>query len=169
MTATVDTILSDVLDREGWPQYTEHPHDKGGPTKGGITLRTLESWRHRRLPRQDLARLKREEALQILRRLYIDANGIFRLIESPLLAQVVDSAVLSGPSLAVKEVQRLVDVSDDGICGPITMAAIDAVDVKELGRRLAVARALRLARFAVKHENQTTFLVGWLTRALSFV
>lgn len=166
---TLEEILVAVLDTEGWPTYTVHPNDKGGPTKGGITLRTLESWRHRRCTRAELQRLSREEALSILRRLYVDANGIHKLTTVSLQAQVIDNAVLSGPSLAVKDLQRTLEtVSVDGIIGPQTLSAIAGHDPDRLGRRLAVTRTLRLARHVQGHPDQLVFLTGWLTRTLSF-
>ena len=166
---TLDEVLETVLDTEGWPTYTVHPNDKGGPTKGGITLRTLESWRHHRCTRAELQRLSKDEALSILRRLYVDANGIHKLTTISLQAQVIDDAVLSGPSLAVKDLQRTLDtVSVDGIIGPQTLAAIATHDVEALGRRLAVTRTLRLARHVQSHPDQLVFLTGWLTRTLSF-
>jgi lysozyme family protein len=167
---TVDDILEAVLDREGWPTYTVHPNDRGGPTKGGITLRTLESWRHRRCTRAELQRLKKDDALEILRRQYVDANGIHKLTDRSLQAQVIDDAVLSGPVLAVKDLQRTLDtVSVDGIIGPQTLSAVDALNADTLGRRLAVTRTLRLTRHVQQHPDQLVFLTGWVTRTLSFV
>jgi lysozyme family protein len=166
---TLEDVLLAVLDTEGWPTYTVHPNDKGGPTKGGITLRTLEGWRHRRCTRAELQRLSKEEALSILRRLYVDANGIHKLTSVLLQAQVIDNAVLSGPSLAVKDLQRTLEtVGVDGIIGPQTLSAIATNDVEMLGRRLAVTRTLRLARHVQTHPDQLVFLAGWLTRTLSF-
>ena len=116
-----------------------------------------------------MQRLSKDEALSILRRLYVDANGIHKLATISLQAQVIDDAVLSGPSLAVKDLQRTLDtVSVDGIIGPQTLAAIATHDVEALGRRLAVTRTLRLARHVQSHPDQLVFLTGWLTRTLSF-
>lgn len=169
MQTTLTGILEEVLEREGWPKYTEHPFDKGGPTKGGITIRTLESWRQRRVTRQELQRLKKPEAMDIMKRLYAESNGIQRLEGHHIQPQVVDNAILSGPSLAVKDLQRVLNVTEDGICGAKTMHAVEGRSPEELSHALAVRRALRLARFAVKNPEQMVFLVGWLTRALGFV
>jgi lysozyme family protein len=165
----VARILEDVLDREGWPKYTEHPNDKGGPTKGGITLRTLESWRHRRCTRAELKRLPKVEALAILTRRYAEANGIQRVPDLSLRTQVIDNAVLSGPFIAVKDFQTVLNVSVDGIIGPKTLAALDDSTPELIGRKLAVQRSLRLARHVAKHPDQIVFLVGWLRRSLSFL
>ena len=170
MTSDVDKILDAVLDREGWPTYAVHPNDRGGPTKGGITLRTLESWRHRRCTRAELQRLTKDEAVEILRRRYVETNGIDKLTDVSLQAQVIDDAVLSGPVLAVKDLQRTLDrIQVDGIIGPQTLAAVNALNVDALGRRLAVTRTLRLTRHVQQHPDQLVFLTGWVTRTLAFV
>jgi len=170
VTSDIDKILDAVLDREGWPTYAVHPNDKGGPTKGGITLRTLESWRHRRCTRAELQRLTKDEALEILCRRYVETNGIDKLTDVSLQAQVIDDAVLSGPVLAVKDLQRtLGTVSVDGIIGPQTLSAVAALNADALGRRLAVTRTLRLTRHVQQHPDQLVFLTGWVTRTLAFV
>ena len=38
------SIIDALLNVEGWPQYTNRPSDKGGPTKGGITLPALSEY-----------------------------------------------------------------------------------------------------------------------------
>jgi lysozyme family protein len=167
---SIATILREVLEREGWPAYTNHPQDRGGPTKGGITQRTLEQWRQRRCTRQELKRLDEGEALRILYRRYVETNGIYRLTDAVLQEQVIDDAVHSGPRIAVKDLQTTLDVTADGIIGSITLGAIDSyTEAKELHRKIAMTRALRLAKFVQKNPDQLVFLVGWLRRALSFV
>ena len=167
---SIPSVLSDVLEREGWPAYTEHPNDKGGPTKG-ITLRALENWRGRRCTRAELKRLTEEEALAILRRRYVEVQGINTLSDGDLQEQVIDDGVLSGPQTAVKDLQRAIrgKLKIDGIVGPKTNAAIARLCPDVVGRRLAVERALRLARIVAREPDQSVFLVGWLTRELSFV
>ena len=167
---SIPSVLLDVLEREGWPAYTAHPNDKGGPTKG-ITLRALENWRGRRCTRAELKRLTEEEALAILRRRYVEVQGINTLSDGDLQEQVIDDGVLSGPQTAVKDLQRAIrgKLKIDGIVGPKTNAAIARLCPDVVGRRMAVERALRLARIVAKEPEQSVFLVGWLTRALSFV
>jgi len=167
---TEQDILESVLTREGWPTYSLHPNDGGGPTKGGITLRTLESWRGRRCTRAELKRLKKEEALAILKRRYVETNGINRVDHMGLRSQLIDDAVLSGPMLAVKDLQAALDtVTVDGIIGPETLAAVERDMPEVVGRRLAVERTIRLVRFVKSKPDQMVFLVGWVRRCLSFV
>ena len=171
----ITKILDEVLDREGFPTYTEHPNDRGGPTKGGITLRTLESWRQRRVTRRELKALSRDEALRILFRRYVEVQGIYRIKNPVLQEQVIDDSVHSGPVTAVKDLQRTVGVKADGIIGSITLAAIEskaqasATGETELCNQLAITRAIRLADFVQHHPDQLVFLEGWMRRILSFI
>ena len=169
----IDCIIKGVLDREGWPVYTAHPADRGGPTKGGITLKTLSSWRQSTKTRpckvEHLKGHGEDEAIRILRRRYVETNGIDRIPDPDLLEQVVDSSVLSGPYLAVKDLQRAVSAEADGIVGPQTLYAISDYGYKKTGSRLAVERSLRLTRHVAKNPDQLVFLVGWLNRSLGFI
>jgi lysozyme family protein len=162
-------ILSGVLEREGWPEVTNHPRDRGGLTKGGITHRTVEQWRGRRVTRRELERLQKSEALEILERRFVETNGIQRLDDEALKTQMIDDSVLSGPVNAVKDLQRALRVRQDGIIGPITLGRIEAVGRKVTGQRLAITRTLRLAKIAAKDPTQNVFLVGWLKRSLGFL
>jgi lysozyme family protein len=167
---SIKAELSKILKREGWPTYTDHPDDRGGPTKGGITLITLRSWRGQTmLGEKSLKELKQDEAISILYKRYVECNGIDKLPNNPLKYQVIDNAVLSGPYLAVKDLQKSVQVIEDGIIGPITLDAIDKKGHIDVSRDLAINRSLRLAKFVQKNPNQLVFLVGWLNRCLSFL
>ena len=168
---TINQILEDVLEKEGWPAYTEHPNDRGGPTKGGITLRSLESFRGRRCTRRQLQALKQEEAVALLERRYVNQNGIYLLVATPVGPQLVDNAVLSGPVLSVKDFQRALKarLAIDGIIGKRTVAAYEKEDPRRIGHRVAVRRALRLCRHVQKNPDQVVFLSGWIKRCLSFI
>jgi len=167
MNHTVREILDDVLKREGWPEYTEHPLDRGGPTKGGITLQTLEDFLGKPCTRRELMDLERDTAINILIRRYVRQNGIQLLVREPIAPQLVDNAVLSGPRLAVKDLQRVLGVPADGIIGPHTVAAY--TPTARVTNQLAITRALRLARHVQKHPDQLVFLGGWLARCLRFI
>jgi lysozyme family protein len=166
----IKECLMEILDREGWPTYTDNPDDRGGPTKGGITLVTLRSWRGQpKLGERSLKDLTRNEALSIFYKRYVSCNGINRLSNTPLKYQVIDNSVLSGPFLSVKDLQKSVQVEEDGIIGPITLGAISKKGHVTVNRQLAINRSLRLAKFVQKNPNQLVFLVGWLNRCLSFI
>ena len=77
---TVDQIIADVIKREG-SKYTNDPTDRGGPTKYGITLRTLQAWRRsqgqtRKLQPHDVKILTREEAVAIYPEEVCEGSGV---------------------------------------------------------------------------------------------
>jgi len=166
---TTQEILDEVLEREGWPKYTDISADRGGPTKGGITKRTLEQWRGRRVTNRELKSLKKSEAIEILTRRFVGCNGIDKVQDTDLRTQLIDNAVLSGPPLAVKDLQRALGVTRDGIIGPVTLRHIKESGEREVCQMLSVERTIRLARIVAKDPTQIIFLVGWITRSLGFV
>jgi len=118
---------------------------------------------------EELQALTETEAIAIYRRRYVEMNGINRIDDHALLEQTVDNAVLSGPYLAVKDLQKAVSVARDGIIGPVTALAIEACGADVVAVRLCKVRSLRLARHVAKNPDQIVFLVGWLNRSLSFL
>ena len=163
---TIDQMLDDVIRREGG--YVHDPVDRGGPTKYGITQRTLRAWRGQAVTADDVRRLTTDEARTIYRRRYVDAPGFARLPD-PLRAQVVDNGVLSGPRQAVKDLQRAIGgVTVDGRLGPKTRAALTRRGVAAVHAQLIQVRAARIGRIVHRDPSQVRFLRGWLTRITAF-
>jgi lysozyme family protein len=168
-TMTLNEVLKDILDREGWPTYTNYPADRGGPTKGGLTLEAVRAWRRRPVSKRELVRLTKREALDILKYNYVNTNGIHR-VSGALQRQLIDSAVLSGPSVAVKDLQRgLGRLRQDGLIGPVTLGRIETHGPDRAAQLLTVERTIRLAKIVAKDPTQLMFLVGWVRRALFFL
>ena len=166
---TDDQIIDEVIAREGG--YVNLRNDAGGPTRYGITAATLGAWRgygHSALD-EEVRQLSIAEAREIYRQQYIVKPGFAAIDDDGLRAQLVDDGVLSGPRAAIVSLQAELGVKPDGVMGPVTVAAANAADATALRRKLAVARALRLARIVQKDRTQISFLVGWLTRALGFI
>ena len=163
---TIDQMLDDVIRREGG--YVHDPVDRGGPTKYGITQRTLRAWRGQAVTAEDVRRLTTDEARAIYRRRYVEDPGFARLPD-PLRAQVVDDGVLSGPRQAVKDLQRAIGgVTIDGQLGPKTRAALRQQGVAVVHAQLIQVRAARIGRIVHRDPSQARFLNGWLTRITAF-
>jgi lysozyme family protein len=165
----IDTILNEVLRREGG--YVNHPADRGGPTKFGITAATLGAWRHlgRAATAKEVAALAVEEARAIYRQRYITAPGFEAVTHQPLLALLVDAGVHSGPKRAVEWLQTALSVTADGILGPRTRAALQQADPAVLYRRVLAARLRFLGRLITKDRRQAVFAAGWMARMAEWV
>jgi lysozyme family protein len=114
---TADELIADILEREGG--FVDHPHDRGGPTKFGITKGTLYRWRQRPVTTADVRGLAIDEARDIYRAEYIEGPG-FDALPEPLRAHVVDFGVNAGTVQAVRTLQRVVGVKPDGVLGTVT-------------------------------------------------
>lgn len=146
-----------VLALEGG--YSEHPADPGGPTRFGITLKTLARARGAEVTASDVRTLGSGEAAEIYRRLYWDAvNG--DLLPAGLDLAVFDCAVHSGPRRAVQMLQRQLGVAADGICGPLTREAALRCDARAVLNTLEAARLDFLGRL----PGASVFGRGWRSR-----
>lgn len=119
---TLPVALDLVFGHEGG--YSNVKTDKGGPTKFGITHTTLAA--HRGKPSvsaREVQAMSREEAVEIYRRSYWGQAG-GDLLPPGLDYAVFNSAVMSGPSRAVKILQAAVGVREDGQVGEQTLAAV---------------------------------------------
>ena len=70
---TIDELIEDVIEREGG--YVDHPADRGGPTRGGIT----EAVARRSGYLDDMRMLPACDAAAIYKRLYWIAPNFDRL------------------------------------------------------------------------------------------
>lgn len=155
-----EAALDRVLIQEGG--FVNHPDDPGGATNLGITRRTLSQARGLPASAEDVRRLTRAEAASIYRRLYWNAVRGDELPPGIGLA-VFDMAVHSGPSRSVRLLQEALGITTDGIIGPQTLAAVQAVDAADLVRRLSRARLGFLSRL----PGWSVFGRGWRRRVLA--
>lgn len=170
--ALFEQCLAVVLDKEGG--FSDHPQDRGGPTNLGITWKTFADWKG--ISHDDLSPEGREKLVAELKGLTRrEAAEIYRAnywlpmrcgdLPGPVALMLFDFGVNAGSRTAVKALQRVAGVTDDGSMGPKTLAAIRAVDPVRLLDQLAEARLAHyrgLADFA-------TFGNGWVARTQQVV
>jgi len=165
-------IIERIIADEGGELFVWNPADPGGATKWGITARGLKPyWNHDVTPEQ------------IRTLTHGDAVGFyFWLLKSTKIGQIVnetvrwfvfDAAVHMGATQATKLLQRALHVKDDGILGPVTLAATPYLDGTKLCRLFAVEQMLFYGRLAAKNltdadrdgiPDQLEFLPGYLNR-----
>lgn len=165
----VESIIDDIIRREGG--FINHPADRGGPTKYGITAKTLGGWRHlgRTATSDEVAALTEAEAREIYRHRYIIEPGFDTITHPALQVLLVDSGVHSGPQKAVHWLQTAVGAATDGVIGPKTLAAIAATDQNKLYSKVLAARVRHLGRLITNDPKQSVFAAGWMNRMAEFV
>lgn len=156
----VQTIISEVMAREGAP--TNDPLDTGGRTKYGISeTSNPEAWAD--------GDVTSDEARTLYLKKYVEGPGFSKVSHPGIMAQLVDFGVNSGPGIAIRELQRILKVPDDGVLGPATLKAVQQADPRALNNALVAARVKLLCKICVKTPSQLKFLSGWVNRALEFL
>lgn len=185
MTETVQSIAKQIVKREGG--YVDDPDDPGGPTKFGVTLRTLKSLRIDNdedgdSDIDDVKLLTQKQAERIFITDYYKKPKIDLLPEA-LQASVFDMYVNSGGN-AVKILQKLLvktghQIAVDGSLGPATAQAAAEVagrDVELLVDSYGVARRNYYYSLANRRPKSRKYATrrdggkgGWITRAEEFM
>lgn len=181
MSDRIDRIISEVLRREGWPKYTNHPADRGGPTKGGITLDTLRRWRGKPVTARDVETLGEDEARLIYRQRYVVEPGYAGIDDERLKELVVDSAVLFGADDASPWLQEAANTLGaglrvDGSVGPKTLRAVNGRDARRMYLLICGYRMRKLGRIVTQDarargrtEDQALNAAGWCNRLADFL
>lgn len=178
---TTAEVLAEIIRLEG-EIYTNHPLDRGGPTKYGITLKTLERWRKTPCTAVDVQNLTRLEAEAIYRELYLKEPN-FHLIEAvsmPVAAKLMDCGVNMGPGIPSRFLQRILNgfatpptapLVVDGAVGPATARALQAFlnHRGKYGTRVILVmlnslQAVRYLEIVEKDATQKAFLFGWVNQ-----
>jgi lysozyme family protein len=179
--ADIATLIDGLLEREGG--YVNHPADRGGPTRFGITEAVARAHGYSGA----MAQLPREEAAAIYRRLYWLRPRCHEVSRrsAKVAAELFDTGVNMGPGVATTFLQRALtalnrngkdypDLVPDGRIGPRTLAAIDGF-LQARGRRggeTVLLRALealqgeRYLRLAERRPANEAFLYGWLANRI---
>lgn len=163
------TVIDDIIRREGG--YVLDSADNGGPTNFGITAGTLGIYRNLGRPatRKEVRELTEVEARQIYTEKYVNEPR-FSLINNGALREfLIDFGVNSGPARAIKFLQQLVGVTVDGVMGPITANAANALPHVPLRLRMLAKRAIFLLRFIGNDRKQAKFAKGWGNRLEEFI
>lgn len=154
--STFDEAFDRLMVAEGG--YSDNPADPGGKTNFGVTERVARA----RGYKGDMRELPKEFAKEVVYRPdYWDKVKADQLPAS-VRFDVFDAAVNSGPGQAAKWLQRAAGVKDDGVIGPVTIAAATA-----LGPVLqARFNGIRLM-FMTSLAGWQTFGKGWARRIAS--
>ena len=172
----IEELIDGVIGREGG--YSNHPADRGGATRWGITeaVARAHGWRGA------MRDYPREEAAAVYRRIYWLRPGFDRIAaHAPRVAEeLFDTGVNMGPAIAVGFLQRALnalnrggsdysDVPVDRRIGDRTVAALERFLARrgKDGEKVLVKapEALlgeRYVELAEQRPANEAFLYGWL-------
>lgn len=168
---TTDDVIAAIIQKEG-SIYTNRPTDRGGPTKYGITQKTLAAARGHAVTPADVEALTEDEARTIYVKQFVFDPGFNAVTDDELRAALVDFGVNSGPARAIRWLQRSLNVDEphvNGVLGPQTLSAITSVDGRLLLATLVAFRAYAAHRIEQEDHSQEGNQDGWLNRVFSFL
>jgi lysozyme family protein len=141
-----------IIEVEGG--YVNNPDDPGGATRWGVTELVARSNGYT----GPMEKFPIDVAKRIYKESYWDAVRGNEL-PWPVNLYLFDMAVNSGPVQAIKTLQKTLNVTVDGILGPVTLSAASAMNKNQ--------QCLFLADRAMFYTQLATFQTfgrGWLKR-----
>jgi len=163
MKITFEDAVEIVLSKEGG--FTANPNDSGNWTGGrpnsGVLKGTKFGISAKSYPDLDIKGLKRSQAVEIYRRDYWDKLRAEQLPDA-LRLTVFDMAVNAGISAAIKLLQQVCKVEEDGILGPVTISQAQHAGLVAYTK----ARVDFYKKATIAHPKNLEFYNGWVKRAL---
>lgn len=153
--ATFDAAIGYVLENEGGVSNDRYDH--GGLTKWGITA-AVAAANHR-----DIETLTLDEAKEIYQHRYWNFDQI---ADQRVATKMLDVCVNCGTVGGTKIIQRAVAVSADGLLGPQTVAAINALEPDVAIEAISCGVADYYIAIVRSDESQFAFLRGWIHRSI---
>lgn len=160
--ANAKKLIPFILRWEGG--FANHPNDKGGATNKGITIATFRQYYGKESTIDDLRNMSNEQWEYIFKAGYWDMLKANDIANQSIANICVDWAWCSGTRTAIKQVQRLLGVADDGIVGNITLSAINKANSKKLFDKIKSARLAFVEAIVRRDPTQKVFLKGWRNR-----
>ncbi|MDR2067383.1 MAG: hypothetical protein LBP41_00110 [Holosporaceae bacterium] len=144
--------------------YVNDKQDAGGETKFGISKRSY--------PHLDIKNLTQDQARQIYFADFWLKIKCEDIVDENVAIKLFDLAVHAGIPQAVKLIQRALraagtQVTEDGIIGSATLAAVNKADQTDLLAALKSEAAGYYRLIANANPSQQRFIEGWLSRAYS--
>lgn len=174
--AKFDIAIPKILAYEGG--YVFHKADPGGETNRGITDRLDGKVDHAVDIDGDsvgdvaIKDLSEEQAKTVYKRVFWDRMQGDHINSQAIADMLMDGYVNCGKQ-AIKIIQRVIGVKDDGAFGPATLLALNEA-TKEHIDEVKIYRQFKEARIAYYHSlvekkpDLEVFLKGWLNRMESF-
>lgn len=143
--------------------YSNDRNDPGNWTGGKVGLGFLKGTKFglaaNTYPKLDIKNITVVEAKEIYKRDWWDKLGADQL-HPAIVYQLWDFAINAGKSRAVKELQQVAGVPDDGIIGPKTISAVKVMEVNDVLLRLAAERL----KFYTSLSTWDRYGKGWTNR-----
>ena len=168
-----DKCLKIVLIHEGG--YSDDPDDPGGTTNYGISLRFLKSVGLELgdvdddgdIDADDIRKMDIASASKLYKKFFWDKMNLNLLSTDLLILHLFDMGVNAGNSTAIKILQRILNVTVDGVLWKETLGALLKADQNEVISKYIQARYAYYDAIVVKNPKLKKYIKGWYNRVSS--
>lgn len=177
---SIEQLIAELIEREG--EYSNHPADKGGPTRWGVTEQVARAYGYT----GDMKVLPKVTAVEIYRRRYWTDVRFDQVaaVYPTIGAELFDTGINMGQAVAAAMLQRALnllnagaslwpDIKVDGQIGPITIAGLNSYKQRRgvAGEAvlLAVLDGFQVGRYAditEAHPANEVFFYGWIANRI---
>ena len=158
--------------------YVDHPNDRGGATKYGISysfvkdtgdIEFFDMNGDLKIDKRDIQLLTFEKAVEAYKKYFWDVFDLDNIVNNKKAFLIFDAAVNHGIKGATKLLQRTLnvcgfDLKVDGIYGPKTKRALQECDTEEFVAAFQQKRTSLYQTIVNNNPSQNVFLKGWLNR-----
>ena len=154
-----------MIRNEGGYQLTDIKGDKGGQTYAGIARTRWPAW-------QGWGFVDRDDTppSALVREFYRvnfwDKVRGDELVHQGVAESLFDFAVNAGDRTAIKLAQIVAGTTADGVLGPKSLSAINALQEDYFRPHYAIAKLARYRDIVTRDRTQAKFLLGWINRTL---
>ncbi len=164
--AKIELLVPKLLKWEGG--FVNNPKDKGGATNKGITFSTYKDYCKKNGKPEpsinDLKNISNDEWCDIVTSGYWNKMKADEINNQSIANIMVDWLINSGLS-RIKNIQKIVGITPDGIVGAKTLTAINHYpDQEDLFDKVWNARKIFYNNIVRKNPSQKVFLKGWMNR-----
>lgn len=160
-----------TLDEEGG--YSNRSNDKGGPTRWGITLKTLTAWRQKKDPSavvtiEDVQTLDQYEATEIAKTEYWDYFELDKCEDQVLALIIFDQSYNRGQGAVARDIQYILGIKVDGVYGPHSKDLFSTINVNTMKVGLVEQCQRAYAHIATLDPGELANLGGWIKRSQKY-
>lgn len=155
-------LIDHILKWEGG--FVDDPDDSGGATNKGVTIGTFRNYFGKDASVSALKHMTDSQWYHIYLSGFWNEWRASSITNQSIANIVVDWGWHSGAKNSIRRVQRLFDLSDDGIVGPITLSALNDNCAREVFDTIKRARLAFFDSIVKNKPSQKKFLKGWYNR-----
>lgn len=158
--------LEQAFNRAKKTGFSNDPKDNGGATMVGVTIGTYRSYckyKGKKSPTIDqLKNISYKEWRDIIHTMYWSKWKADLIEDQNVANMLVDWVWMSGQGVGIKKVQKLLNLTQDGIVGPKTLKAVNETD--NLLKLVYNARTAHFNQIVRSNPSQKKWLKGWMNR-----